>query len=376
VHLHADDFYMARALAVAERGRGRTSPNPMVGAVVVDREGIVVGSGSHERAGGPHAEVLALRAAGVRARDATLYCTLEPCSHVGRTGPCAPHVAAAGIARVVLAVEDPNPLVHGRGIAILTGRGVQVTTGVMRKEASALNRPFFHVMLRRRPFVTMKVALSEDGRISARPGIRTDLTGPAANRFIHRERAEMDALAVGSGTILADDPLLTPRGAFRHRPLTRVVFDTRLRTPPRARLFSTLEAGPVIIMSTAAAAEAAPDRQSALAAAGAELAFGVTGDEIPCDIATAAAGALRAGLERLALRGISAMTVEGGAALHRSLWDEGLVDRVQIFRTPHRLGEDGVEWLPDVASGDGLCDVTLTPLGADTLVEGYVHRPD
>jgi diaminohydroxyphosphoribosylaminopyrimidine deaminase / 5-amino-6-(5-phosphoribosylamino)uracil reductase len=397
VHLHADDFYMARALAVAERGRGRTSPNPMVGAVVVDREGIVVGSGSHERAGGPHAEVLALRAAGVRARDATLYCTLEPCSHVGRTGPCAPHVAAAGIARVVLAVEDPNPLVHGRGIAILTGRGVQVTTGVMRKEASALNRPFFHVMLRRRPFVTMKVALSEDGRISARPGIRTDLTGPAANRFIHRERAEMDALAVGSGTILADDPLLTPRGAFRQRPLIRVVFDTRLRTPPRARLFSTLEAGPVIIMSTAAGAAAAPDRQSALAAAGAELVLGVPGDEVHRDdalvtevnspgqagsssrienIATAAGGALRAGLERLALRGISAMTVEGGAALHRSLWDAGLVDRVQIFRTPHRLGERGVEWLPDVASGAGLCDVTRMPLGADTLIEGYVHRPD
>lgn len=374
--MHADEFYMARALAVAERGRGRTSPNPMVGAVVVDREGIVVGSGSHERAGGPHAEVLALRAAGVRARGATLYCTLEPCSHVGRTGPCAPHVAAAGIARVVLAVEDPNPLVNGRGIAILTGRGVQVTTGVMRKEASALNRPFFHVMLRRRPFVTMKVALSQDGRISARTGIRTALTGPAANRFIHRERAEMDALAVGSGTILADDPLLTARGAFRHRPLTRVIFDTRLRTPPRARLFSTLEAGPVIIMSTAAAAAAAPDRQSGLAAAGAELALGVAGDEIPRDIATAAAGALRAGLEGLALRGISAMTVEGGAALHRSLWDAGLVDRVQIFRTPHRLGEDGVEWLPDVASGDGLCDVTLTPLGADTLIEGYVHRPD
>jgi len=371
--VHTDDFYMARALAIAERGRGRTSPNPMVGAVVVDPEGVVVGSGSHEAVGGPHAEVHALRAAGDRARGATLYCTLEPCSHVGRTGPCAPRVADAGIARVVLAVEDPNPLVNGCGIDILRGRGVQVTSGVMRDEARALNRPFFSLMLRRRPLVTMKVALSLDGRIAEAAGVRTRLTGPAANRLIHRERAEIDALAVGSGTVLADDPLLTPRGAYRHRPLTRVVFDTRLRTPPRAKLFSTLDAGPVIIVSTPSASAAAPDRVAALAAVGADIVLASDGADAQ---SASSAGSLRAALELLAARGLSSVTVEGGAMLHRSLWDSGLVDRVQIFRTPHRLGELGIVWLPSVAAGEGLERIITTPLGADTLIEGYVYRPD
>lgn len=366
--VHADDFYMARALALAERGRGRTSPNPAVGAVIVDPEGIVVGSGSHEFAGGPHAEMHALQAAGARATGATLYCTLEPCSHVGRTGPCAPRVADAGVARVVFAVEDPNPEVRGRGGAMLRERGVRVTAGVLCERARALNRPFFSIMLRGRPFVTMKVALSADGRTSGAPGRRTALTGPAANRFVHRERAEIDALAVGSGTILADDPLLTARGAFRHRPLTRVIFDTRLRTSPAARVFSTLEAGPVIIISTPAGAAAAPDRVASLQDAGAELVVVAReGTEIDN---------LRAALRSIASRGISSLMVEGGATVHRALWDAGLVDRVQIFRTPHRLGPGGVEWLPAVAAGDGLSGVTQTALGADILIEGHVHGTD
>lgn len=380
--VYPDDFYMARALAVAERGRGRTSPNPVVGAVVVDREGVVVGSGSHEFAGGPHAEIHAMRAAGERARGATLYCTLEPCSHEGRTGPCAPQVADAGIFRVVAAVEDPNPLVQGRGTAILKQRGVQVTVGVMGDEARALNRPFFSLMLRRRPFVTMKVAMSQDGRISAAPGVRTALTGPPANRFVHRERAEVDALAVGSGTVLCDDPLLTARGAYRHRPLTRVIFDTRLRTPPAARVLSTLGAGPVIIISTPSAAAGAPDRLAALRAAGADVALVperagaaacAAGDDAP---GLARGGHLRSALELLGARGLSSVIVEGGARLHRSLWDSRLVDRVQIFRTPHSLGAGALGWLPVAATGLGLSGVVTTPLGADTLIEGHVHWTD
>ncbi len=371
--MRSDDFFMARALAVAERGRGRTSPNPLVGAVVVDGEGVVVGSGSHEVLGGPHAEVHALQAAGLRARGATLYCTLEPCSHAGRTGPCAPQVADAGIRRVVVAIEDPNPLVSGRGTAILRQCGIEVTSGIRIEDARALNRPFFSVMLRRRPFVTMKVALSADGRISGGPGLRTHLTGPSADRLIHRERAEMDAIAVGSGTVVSDDPLLTARGAFRHRPLTRLVFDTRLRTPTTAKLFSTLGAGPVIIMSTPAAAAAAPDRLAALVARGAEM---VLVDAGPQAQPAGRESRLRAALEQLAARGLSSITVEGGAMLHRSLWDAGLVDRVQIFRTPHELGERGLEWLPSVASGAGLCGVSTTVVGADTLIQGYVHRVD
>jgi len=353
---------MSRALALAERGRGRTSPNPMVGAVVVDPEGVVVGRGFHEYAGGAHAEVHALRDAGRRARGSTLYCTLEPCSHVGRTAACAPVVADSGLARVVVASGDPNPLVKGRGIEILRASGVSVTTGVLDAEARALNAPFFSVMTRRRPFITMKIALSADHRIALRPGLRTPLTGAAAARLIHRDRAEVDAIAVGSGTVLADDPLLTSRGAYRHRPLVRVVFDSRLRTPADARLFSTLESGPVIIVSTHEVVNQAPDRVETLTRAGAEI------------VTVEREGALLAPLEHLAAKGISSMIVEGGVTLHRALWDAGLVDRVQMYMTPHRLGADGLEWL--AAPLPGLGSMTRKVLGPDILIEGYVHRAD
>jgi len=355
---------LQRAFKLAERGRGQTSPNPMVGAVVVDREGVVVGRGAHEFAGGPHAEVHALRDAGERARGATLYCTLEPCSHVGRTGPCAPRVADAGIARVVVAVEDPNPLVSGAGIAHLRTRGVEVLTGVSSDEARDLNRPFFSLMRRRRPFVTLKAALSRDGRMAAEPGVRTRLTGAAANRVIHRERAEIDALAVGSGTILADDPLLTARGAYRRRPLTRVIFDSRLRTPPDANVLSTLGAGPVIIVTTPSGAAAAPDRLAALVEAGA-------------DIQCVGDSGLGTVLEQMAGWGLSSVVVEGGAALHRAFWDAGLADRVQLFMTPCTLGPAGLESvLFPLVSGGHMASVTSRPLGADILIETYVHRPD
>jgi diaminohydroxyphosphoribosylaminopyrimidine deaminase / 5-amino-6-(5-phosphoribosylamino)uracil reductase len=353
---------MARALALAERGRGRTSPNPMVGAVVIDGEGVVVGSGFHEAAGGPHAEVHALRDAGPRARGATLYCTLEPCSHVGRTAACAPVVADAGIARVVVASGDPNPLVNGRGLEILRERGISVTSGVLDPDAKTLNAPFFTVMRRQRPFITMKVAVSADHRIAARPGVRTPLTGPAAARLIHRDRAEVDAIAVGSETVLADDPSLTARGAYRYRPLVRVVFDSRLRTPPTARLLSTLEAGPVIIMSTQSMVEAARERAESLTAAGAEI------------LGLKEGATLAGAVERLASRGISSMIVEGGVTLHRSFWDAGLVDRVQVYMTPHVLGPDGPEWLPFPLPGLG--QVSTRQLGTDMLAEAYVHRSD
>jgi diaminohydroxyphosphoribosylaminopyrimidine deaminase/5-amino-6-(5-phosphoribosylamino)uracil reductase len=255
----------------------------------------------------------------------------------------------------VIATGDPNPLVNGSGAALLRARGIEVVAGVLEKQAGDLNRPFFTVMRRRRPFVTVKVALSADERIAEAPGARTRMTGAAANRFIHRERAETDAIAIGSGTLLADDPSLTARGAFRARPLVRVVFDSRLRTPPGAKLFSTLQAGPVIIVSTPAAAETAPERLADLVEAGAEVRCAPDGAR------------LISALEWLARRGISSLMVEGGALLHRAFWDAGLVDRVQIFRTPVTLGPDGVRWLPGPL---GLTAVTEVPLGADTLVEG------
>jgi diaminohydroxyphosphoribosylaminopyrimidine deaminase / 5-amino-6-(5-phosphoribosylamino)uracil reductase len=361
-----DARYMARALFLAERGRGRTSPNPMVGAVVVNSEGVVVGRGSHEFAGGPHAEVHALRDAGDRARGATLYCTLEPCSHSGRTGPCAPLVADAGIRRVVVACEDPNPKVSGRGLNHLRARGIDVTLGVLSREAEALNRDFFTVMRMGRPFVTLKAALSLDGCVAAAPGQRTPLTGAASARAIHRERAEVDALGIGSETMLVDDPVLTARVAYRHRPLVRVIFDRRLRTPETASILATLDHGPVIVLASPDPRFAA--RADALARAGARI------EAVEAEAGDSAAF-LSAAMRRLVALGVNSILIEGGPTLHRAFWEASLVDRMELFIAPMNVGPAGVRWrsLPDgvLASLNGLRAV---PVGDDVRVEGDVHR--
>lgn len=354
---------MARALALAERGRATTSPNPMVGALVVDADGVIVGRGAHRAAGEPHAEIIALEDAGVRAKGATLYCTLEPCSHVGRTGPCAPQVVAAGIRRAVIAMEDPNPLVSGRGLSLLRDAGIEVAVGVLQEEAAHLNKPFLTRIQLHRPFVTMKVAVSADNRVAAAPGKATRLTGPSSDRLVHRERAEVDAVIVGSETVLADDPALTPRVAYRERPLIRVVFDTRLRTPPSARLLSTLGAGPVIIVSTPHAVADAPARAEALRAAGADI------------MAVAGESRLPSALAELAARGLNSVVVEGGPRLHKAFWEAGLVDRLEMFITPHRLGPDGLDWLPAAQLAERTWSrVSGRTVGSDILVEAYVHR--
>ncbi len=363
-----DSHFMRKALALAERGRGRTSPNPMVGALVVDGDGVIVGRGSHRIAGGPHAEVIALEDAGARAQGATLYCTLEPCSHTGRTGPCAPAVVQAGIRRAVIAIEDPNLLVQGRGLAHLRDRSIEVTVGVEHAAAARQNAAFLTAMRRGRPHVILKAALSLDGRLAAAPGVRTRLTGAAANRRVHRQRAEVDAIGIGSGTVLTDDPLLTPRGAYRARPLTRVVFDRRLRTPPSARLLSTLEAGPVIIVSTERACAGAPDRMAGLRAAGA-LILTPPAD----DIGTA--------LRLLRDAGLTSLLLEGGALLHRAALDAGVVDEVHVYITPVVLGPGGAEWIGEGRMAwEGLRDRRALWLGADVLVEGLtpnnVHGTD
>ena len=221
-----DERFMRRAIAHAWQGWGRTSPNPLVGACVVTAEGVVVGQGAHERAGEAHAEVHALNEAGELARGATLYCTLEPCAHIGRTGPCAHRVIEAGIARVVAAMEDPFPLVHGRGFALLRDHGVQVEIGIERESALRLNQPFLTVVRERRPFVILKTASSSDGYIAAGPGERTRITSAPALRHAQFTRAWVDAVAVGSETVLVDDPLLTAREVYRERPLVRVIFDS------------------------------------------------------------------------------------------------------------------------------------------------------
>lgn len=352
----ADDrALMTRALAWAERGRGRTSPNPFVGAVVVTPDGIVVGQGATSPPGGRHAEVVALDAAGDRARGGTLYVTLEPCAHTGRTPPCAPQIVAAGISRVVVAVADPNPLVAGRGVAHLREHGVAVDVGVGAKAAGEQHRAFFTWVTRRRPLVIAKTAVSADGFVG--PGDRpVRLTGPEVDRYFHRQRAEVDAIAVGSGTVLVDDPLLTPREVFRSRPLIRVVFDWRARVTPAARLFSTLASGPVIMVTTADAARHEPARLSAIERLGVEVrTFGTRG--------------LAPVLEWLAGRGVTSLLVEGGPALHQALADADLVDRVQLAMTPALL-QHGVLAAPVFRRASGMPGRFV---GADRLVECDVH---
>lgn len=367
----ADRAFMRRALFLAERGRGRTSPNPTVGAVVVSADGIVVGQGAHLKAGEPHAEVHALAEAGAAARGGTLYCTLEPCSHWGRTPPCAPRVAEAGVARVVAALTDPNPAVAGAGFALLREKTVAVETGLMMAEAARANAAYLTWVVSKRPHVTVKIARTEDGFVGRRvssgdvssgDGARVRLTGAAMDRLMHRQRAEIDAIAIGAGTLLADDPLLTPRGAFRERPLTRVVFDWRLRCTLERRLYRTLDAGPVILIATSEAA-------GRNAAAVDELERrGVTIVRLPRrDLGDA--------LSALGELPLTSLLVEGGPELQDAFSAAGLVDRVQTIIVPRTLG--GGVAAPKLLELEGrLGEPLVTHAGTDTLLEADVHRAD
>jgi len=359
----ADDAYMDRALELAQQGRGRTSPNPMVGAVVVSEDGVIVGTGYHLRAGEAHAEVVALDAAGETAREGTLYCSLEPCAHQGRTAPCAERIVASGVRRVVVAVVDPNPQVNGRGVAYLRDHGIRVDVGVRGTAAERLNEEFLTWITKGRPFVTMKIAVSRDGKIAARPGVRTALTSDRANEAIQQGRAEVDALAVGSTTLLVDDPRLTPRGKTRVRPLTRVVFDRRLRTPVTARLLETLDVGPVVLMTTEGAMKRKPEIAATLREKGARL---EALDDDDCEIG--------ASLQRVGALQVVSIIIEGGAAIHRAAWEAGLVDRVQRFVAPVELGSKGVPWL--TFSQATLRDSRVQHYGPDILTEAYVRRVD
>jgi diaminohydroxyphosphoribosylaminopyrimidine deaminase/5-amino-6-(5-phosphoribosylamino)uracil reductase len=326
---------MARALRLAEGGRGTASPNPLVGAVLV-AGGRAVGEGFHRAPGEPHAEALALAAAGPRAAGATLYVTLEPCAHHGRTPPCADALVAAGVARVVAALRDPDPRVDGAGLARLTQGGVAVTVGVGEAAAAAQNAAFLLHRRLGRPRVTLKAAASLDGKVAAADGSSQWITGPAARADAHRLRAEADAVAVGAGTALADDPRLTVRlpGYAGRQPL-RVLVDAAGRVGAAGRLFDG--AAPTLVATTAAAPAAAVH---AWAAAGADL--------LVCGQAPGAAAPavdlaeLAAALGR---RGVLELLVEGGPRLHASLWAAGLADRLVWYLAPLVLGGDAAPGL-------------------------------
>ena len=314
---------------LAARGRYTTDPNPRVGCVLV-RNGEVVGEGWHERAGGPHAEINALRAAGVRAAGATAYVTLEPCCHHGRTPPCTEALIAAGVQRVIAAMEDPNPRVGGTGFKTLQAAGIEVHSGVMRAEAERLNPGFVMRMRQGRPWVRCKLAMSLDGRTAMASGESRWITGEDARRDVHRWRALSSAIMTGVGTVLADDPSLTVRlgedesGSFQ-QPL-RVILDTHLRTPPGARMLSL--PGETLILT------GMPDRQREARLEG----NGISVVTLPMDGSRLDLAAVMAYLGRME---INEVHLEAGATLSGALLAVGRVDELLVFLAPHLLGDAG-----------------------------------
>jgi diaminohydroxyphosphoribosylaminopyrimidine deaminase / 5-amino-6-(5-phosphoribosylamino)uracil reductase len=358
----ADREFMGRALALARRGLYTTTPNPRVGAVVV-RDGAVVGEGWHEKAGLPHAEVLALAQAGGGARGATLYVSLEPCSHHGRTPPCTDAVIAAGVARVVAAMQDPNPEVSGKGFAALRAAGIAVEQGLMEDEARELNIGFVSRMARGRPWVRMKIAASLDGRTALANGKSQWITGEAARRDGHAWRARACAVLTGIGTVKDDDPRLTVRDVQTPRQPLKVLIDSRLEVDPAARLF---EAGKVLVV--AAREDAA--KADVLRARGAEVivipnAQGKT--------------ELMSVMRELGRRGINELHVEAGARLNGSLLREGCVDELLVYLAPSLVGDTGrgMFALPELTALEGRVElrfVDVERIGEDLRIIARVRQ--
>jgi diaminohydroxyphosphoribosylaminopyrimidine deaminase / 5-amino-6-(5-phosphoribosylamino)uracil reductase len=345
----ADLAHMAAALSLARRGLGQVWPNPAVGCVIV-KEGRVVGRGWTQPGGRPHAETEALSRAGAAAQGATAYVSLEPCAHHGKTPPCAEALVAAKIARCVAASEDPDPRVSGRGLALLRKAGVAVEAGLLGEEATALNAGFLLRQAEGRPLVTLKLAQSLDGGIATAEGESRWITGEAARRHGHLLRAEHDAVMVGSGTALADDPRLSVRlEGLEHRSPLRLVADGRLRLPLTAVVVSTARQQPTWILTRK---DADRHRRAAFAGAGVEVIALPTHPEETLD--------LQAGLQALGERGVTRVLVEGGGVLAAGLLRAGLVDRVALYRAPLLLGADAT---PAVA-----------PLGLQRLAEAPGFR--
>ena len=362
-----DEKYMREALELARRGRGRTSPNPVVGAVIV-KDDKVIGRGWHQKAGTAHAEVHAIADAGDETRNATLYVTLEPCCHFGRTGPCTEAIAAAGIQRVVVAMTDPNPLVAGCGIETLRQRGIRVDTGVLATEAASLNAPFIKWITCKLPFVTLKNGISLDGKIATRTGDSRWITGEASRLEVHRLRDAADAIITGVGTVLADDPELTTRLPEGGKSPVRVVVDSLARTPLSAKLVNDGKAPTIIAISN----KAPEERVAALKAKNVEIL------PLPED----SDGRLNLGalLRILGERCLTHVMVEAGGTLNSSFLFGNYVDKVVMFVAPKIIGGAGA---PGPYGGTGcdrlsevveLEDVRVQHTGEDLMIEGWVKR--
>jgi diaminohydroxyphosphoribosylaminopyrimidine deaminase / 5-amino-6-(5-phosphoribosylamino)uracil reductase len=360
-----DERYMQEAVSLASLGAGTASPNPMVGALVVGADRIV-GRGYHVRPGSPHAEVLALAEAGSEARDATLYVTLEPCAHWGRTPPCTEAIIESGIRRVVAAMEDPDERVRGRGLRRLAEAGIETTVGAGAGAARMLNEAYVKHRTTGLPFVTAKWAMTLDGRIATRTGDSRWISGEAARAFVHEVRAASDAILVGIGTVLRDDPQLTARGPAARQP-ARVIVDSALRIPPDARVLLR-DGTPVIVFTTR---RAGPEARRALEARGVEVLIADAGG-VRVDLRTAVA--------ELARRGVTSLLVEGGGGIHGACMDAGLVDKVLIFLGPLIVGGPA----PGPVGGVGIAALkqawrlqrmNVRQLDQDVVVDGYVVPP-
>lgn len=362
---------MRRALELARATAGLASPNPQVGCVVV-RDGKIVGEGAHLYDQFDHAEVVALKQAGEQARGAIAYVTLEPCSHYGRTGPCADALIGAEVRRVVTATVDPNPLVAGEGIRRLSTAGVEVVVGPQEREARKVNEAFAKFIRTGRPLVTLKAALSADGMLAPEPSLRTDrqaywLTGGAAQAEVQRMRYAADAVLTGLGTVLADDPLLTDRsGGVRRRKLLRVVLDSRLRIPLDSRLVQSASNDVLVVCDT----EAEEERVDVLEAAGIEVKR-VAGHRGRLDL-----GAV---LDVLGARKLPSVLLECGSELNGAFLTEGLVDKVVLFYAQTRLGERAVPFASGAESPllleQSMWRVTRRMIGTDASVLGYLRDP-
>ena len=365
MRLTTDEQWMKEVLHLAEKGRGRTSPNPMVGAIIV-KGGKVVGRGYHARAGDPHAEILSLQQAGEKAKGGVLYINLEPCTHFGRTPPCAPRVIEAQVKRVIIGMEDPNPRVKGRGIFSLRQAGIDVEAGILEKECRRLNEGFCKYIVKKEPFVVLKVASTLDGRIATQRGDSQWITGEVARRFVHRLRDQVDGVLVGIGTILKDDPMLTARVKGGHDPY-RIVLDSRLRISEKARVFERSPSR-VIIATTR---EGSKEKKERLERRGVQVLV-LDSKEGRVD--------LKACLKRLGSVGIMTLLVEGGSKVNGSFLDERAVDKFYFFFSPKWMGDPeapgifGGHGVKDLADVIHLRQIHSRRMGEDFLLEGYVER--
>jgi diaminohydroxyphosphoribosylaminopyrimidine deaminase/5-amino-6-(5-phosphoribosylamino)uracil reductase len=359
-----DRKWMKQALRLAEAGRGRTSPNPVVGAVLV-KKGKVVGEGYHAKIGEPHAEIIALRQAREKARGAALYLNLEPCTHYGRTPPCVPQVVKAGVKRVVIGMEDPNPLVNGKGIEALRKSGLDVNVGVLEKECRRLNEAFCKYILKKEPFVLLKVAATLDGKIATRSGDSKWISGEASRRFVHKLRDQVDGVLVGIGTVLRDDPLLTARMKEGREPY-RIVLDSRLKIPEKAKVFEH-SPSEVILATTGSAPQ---DKIERLEKRGVRV--------LVIDSREGRVN-LRSCLRKLGEIGVMNLLVEGGSQINGSFLDEGLIDKLLLFLSRRLMGDPQA---PGIFGGRGashlkeavaLKEIKTKRMGEDILVEGYLE---